>query len=123
MNSDKKDFKVGDVWLTRNGKQATILLTNLKNTMYPVAAICPKSDTSDEVVELYTANGMFLGDGRTTHARDLVRKYEEPVGPEEIKVSVHTTTGRVGAAWPIGNRVNVVEGWKLVKYRRVDEAG
>lgn len=117
---DKKEFKVGDVWLSRNGDKVTILKADLRHPEYPVVGI--RENRHGEAPVQYTAAGFYHVTGLVS-PHDLVKKYEAPVGPEEMYVYVRVVDGWVAPrniltkdpGLPLGSA------WKVVKYRRVYE--
>ena len=127
MNSDRKDFKVGDVWLDHNRTKVTLIRTDIQNRDFPLPGLVSGPD-KQEGPRQYTAEGWYLSGGGRDLRRsyDLVKKYEEPVGPEEVRVFVNKTTGHLGYATAVGATIlpqDSRKGWVLVKYRRVDEEG
>ena len=68
-------FKVGQVWVTRDGRKARIVATDCKDADYPVVALL-ESDEVGEEVQSFTPSGAF--DRRGDSSRDLIREHREP---------------------------------------------
>lgn len=118
MNSDKKDFKVGDVWLRRDGKKATILMTTYRGSGRPVVYVTEIGDGKD-FIEAVTEEGLYSTS--STGEWDLIKKYEPPVGPEEIYVIVRRADGWLGEVYRTDEEMSSDAHWACVKYRRVDD--
>lgn len=81
---DKKDFKVGDVWLTRNGTHVTIIKTDLKSIHPIVGYFIAYPD--NEVVRDWTIEGFYSYHSHEESEFDIVRKYV-PVYTGEIWIN------------------------------------
>ena len=67
-------FKVGQVWVTRDGRKARILATDLKRDDHILAVV--ENEDADDDARTYYLSGRYYSD--QDHDSDLIREHREP---------------------------------------------